>query len=80
MASLPLADTAFLRTQVLKHVGVAVDGEIVFVFPRGTSYAKIARFAESLPGKVELRLCSVRTNYEVLEENEIYDTSAKVMY
>lgn len=80
MASLPLADTAALRTQVLYHVGVAVDGEIAYIFPRGTPYAKIKRFEESISGKTELRLCKVKTTYEVLEENEVYDTSAKVMY
>ena len=78
--SLPLADTATVSPRILEHVGIAVNGEIVFVFPRGTSYAKIKRFSESFEGKVELRLCKVKTTYEVLEENRYYDTSAKVMY
>lgn len=79
MSSLPLGPTACLSSRVLKHICIAVDNEIMLVFPRGIPYAKIKKLADSIPGS-ELRLIKVRTTYEVLTENEVYDTSAKVTY
>lgn len=79
MPSLPLGSTACLSSKVLKHICIAVDNEILLVFPRGTPYAKIKKLADSIPNS-ELRLVNVRTTYEVLTENEVYDTSAKVTY
>lgn len=78
MESLPLALTASLETQVLEHLAVAINGEIAFVFPRGTSYIKVKHFAEKYRG--EIRLVEVRCTYEILPNNKVYDTSPKVLY
>lgn len=79
MSSLPLGDIASITPKVLDHVGVAVNGKVEFVFPRGTPYMKIKKFADKIPDS-EIRLVKVRVTCEILEENEIYDTSAKVTY
>lgn len=79
MASLPLAATAVIGEQILNHLAIASDGEVLVVFPRGTPYVKIKRLADRLPNS-EIRVQKVRVTYEVLEENEVYDTSPKVKY
>lgn len=79
MPSLPLGSIAAISPKVLDHVGIAIDGKVEFIFPRGTPYMKIKKFADKTPGS-EIRLIKVKVTYEILEENEIYDTSAKVSY
>lgn len=77
MASLPLGSTAVLSPRVLNHLALAVDGEIAVVFLRGIPYAKIKRMADKIPGS-EIRIQKVKVSYEILDENEHYDTSASI--
>jgi hypothetical protein len=78
MQSLPLALTACIETETLQVLAVAIDGEIKVVFPRGTNYMKVKRFALKHGG--EIRLQTIRATYEILPDNEPYDTSPKVLY
>lgn len=77
MSSLPLASSAVLDSETLHHLAIAYQGEIIFLFPRGTPYAHVRRLASKIP-RAEIRLQMVRATYEPLEHNEVYDTSASV--
>jgi hypothetical protein len=79
MASFPLATSAALQTHVCKHLAIGVEGQIVIVFPRGTPYIKVKKLADRIPNS-EIRLQHVRVVYEILPDNEVYDTSPKVTY
>lgn len=77
MTSLPLGDTAILSPRVGTHLCIAFQGEVQLVFPRSLPYILVKRIADAIPNS-EIRLIDVRSTYEVLESNEIYDTSASV--
>lgn len=79
MASFPIAASAALQTHVFKHLAIGVEGQIVMVFPRGTPYIKVKKLSDRIPGS-QVRLVQVRTVYEILPDNEVYDTSPKVTY
>jgi hypothetical protein len=62
---------------VYNHLGIAQKGKILFLFPRGVPYIYVKRLADKMPG-AHIRLVKVRATYEILPENEYYDTSASV--
>ena len=79
MSPHPLAFIAVLETQTANVLAIAVKGEVILLFPRTTPYEKVRKLQKRIPGS-EIRLQKVRVTYEVLEDNEIYDTSPKVKY
>lgn len=79
MSSLPIASTASLHEQVLTHLALAVNGEIILVFHRSTTYHRVKKVADKIPNS-QIRLQQVRVTYEILADNEVYDTSPKVKY
>lgn len=79
MPSLPIAPTAVLESHTATVLAVAISNEVLFVFPRTTPYEKVKKLTKRIPGS-HIRLQKVRITYELLEDNEIYDTSPKVKY
>lgn len=76
--NLSLAESAGIATHITECLGIAIGGQIAYTFRRGTSYAKVKKFADKLGGEVYTVRC--RVTYEILPENKYYDTSPKVSY
>lgn len=74
---MPLAGSAAVEDEDVYVLGIAVESEVVMLFPRGTSYYKVKRIADRYPD-CEIVNQLVRVHYEVLPDNKPYDTSALV--
>jgi len=74
--NLPLSETASLATRRECALGIAVNGKIAFVFPRGTPFAKVTAVAETVKGVIYLVDCEI--SYRILDTNRYYDHSPKV--
>lgn len=73
---LPLDDTAVLSPRVVSCLGLMKDGKIIIVFPRSTPYARIKRIADSQDATIYRVMAKV--SYEILSQNEYYDTDPQV--
>lgn len=69
--NLPYAPTAVIGTQVIPHLGLAMRGEVVLIFPRATPFAIAQRMARHFNGTVYV--VKVRVTHEITAENYYYD-------
>lgn len=74
--NIPLSPSAVLSPRIQWHLALAVNGEILIVFPRATPFAVIDALAEKYGG--EVYKVQAKISYEILTVNEYYDHSPRI--